>query len=278
MSTVRWARRLTAVLIAVLAALCVPAVAGALGAVTVGQNMDYVSFTQAVYETYDSGRDIIVYPGLYDIREEYEEFFGIAEINDSIELGHDFQYGVRLKERNVTFLPGAKLTCTWILPTDYSARFSPLYVTTNVTISGLDLYAEGTEYAIHDDVWRCDTPYINRYENCKVIGRRLYGANCLGGGVTKNTRIIIENCYFDNGADDSVTVRYHNTDYPDAEGEIWVSSSWFNGVFAATYYGETSHLDVFVNNCEARDFITKKETEDVEVENIDLFEWNNTRR
>ena len=260
------------ILAALFIALCVPAVAGALGAVTVGPNMDYVSFTQAVYETYDSGRDIIVYPGLYDIREEYEDFFGITEINDSMELGHDFQYGVRLKDRKITFLPGAKLTCTWDLPKDYSARFSPLYITTNVTLEGLDLYAEGTEYAIHDDVWRTDIPYINRYENCRVIGRLLFGANCLGGGVAKNARIIINNCYFDNGVEDSVTVRYHNTDYEYGQSDIWVSNTYFNGIFAATRFGTTSQLNVYVSNCRAKDIIVKDEI-DNSYDNVHLISW-----
>lgn len=240
--------------------------------ITVGPGKDFTSFTRAVYETYDSGRDIIVYPGTYDIRKEYESLFRISTINDNMYLGHEFQFGVRLYNRKITFLPGAKLTCTWDLPKDYSARFSPLYVTTNVTLEGLDLYAEGTEYAIHDDVWRTDIPYINRYENCRVIGRLLFGANCLGGGVAKNARIIIDNCYFDNGVEDSVTVRYHNTDYEYGQSDIWVSNTYFNGIFAATRFGTTSQLNVYVSNCHAKDIIVKDEI-DNPYDNVHLISW-----
>ena len=243
--------------------------------ITVGPGQDYESFTQAVYENYDNGRDIVVYPGTYDIHDEYIQLFGTDEIDNTTELGNMFQYGVRLKDRKVTFLPGAKVECIWYFPPDYSAQFCPLYVTTNVILEGLNLYAEGMEYAIHDDVWRADEPYVNEYHHCRVIGRKLFGGNCLGGGVTKNTRIIIDNCYFDNGVDESVTVRYHNTDYNNAEGEIWVSNSYFNGAFAACYYGENSHLNVYVNNCEAKDIRVQPEVEGAK-ENIDLFKWGNT--
>lgn len=238
---------------------------------------DYSSFTQAVYETYDSGVDIVVYPGEYDIRQEYKEYFGVGDdICDETELGNLFQYGVRIKNRAVLFMPGALVRCVWYFPTDYSARFCPIFMAENARLYGLDIYAEGTEYAIHDDVWRTDEPYINEYHNCRIVGRYLYGANCIGGGVTKNSRIIIDNCFIDNGVDDSVTVRYHNTDYEGGQGDIWISNTWFNGKLALSYYGESSHLNVYVNGCEARKIETMHETIDSITENIDLYQWNNT--
>ena len=109
------------ILLAIL--MCFPAAAK--GDITVGAGKDYRSFTQAVYETYDSCEDIVVYPGEYDIRSEYQCFFGIDDINDTMDLGNNFQYGVRLRDRKVTFLPGARLVCVWGLPPDYTARFSP---------------------------------------------------------------------------------------------------------------------------------------------------------
>ena len=148
-------------------------------------------------------------------------------------------------------------------------------MTTNVTLEGLDLYAEGTEYAIHDDVWRHDEPYVNEYRHCKVVGRRLFGANCIGGGVAKNARIIIDNCFFDNGVPCSATVRYHNTDYENARSEIWVSNSFFNAKFAGTYYGTSARLDIYVNNSKAEGFVVIPETPDSEIENVYLYVWNN---
>lgn len=244
--------------------------------IKVGEGMQYESFTQAVYETVDSEQDIIVYPGEYDIKAEYQALFGTTDINDNTDLA-GFQYGIRLHDRRVLFLPGSKLTCIWYFPLDYTARFSPLYTGPNTVIEGLDLYAEGTMYAIHDDIWRSDGPYINEFHHCRVIGRKLFGANCIGGGVTRNSRIIIDNCYLDNGVDEAVTVRYHNTDYENAAGDIWISNSYFNGFLAVCSYGsESSRLSVYVNGCEAQKVVRRQETEDTKVVNVDLYKWNNT--
>ena len=74
--------------------------------ISVGVGRDYESFTEAVYDTIDSEETIIVYPGEYDIRQEYGKLFG----DDVPEV---FQHGIFLHDRNVLFLPGSKLVCVW---------------------------------------------------------------------------------------------------------------------------------------------------------------------
>lgn len=235
----------------------------ALSVVTVGSGKQYESFTQAVYETVDSGQTIVVYPGDYDIREEYEALFG-DDVPDN------FANGIFLHDRDVLFMPGAKLNCVW----DRNDNFSALYSGGNVLLDGLNLYAEGTLYAIHDDLWHRLEPYVNEYRHCRVVGRMLKNANCIGGGVAQNARIIIDNCYFDNGVKDSMTVRYHNTDIPDAKGEVWISNSYFNGYLGLCYYGTTSQIDAYVNGCKAEKIETRPEVPGM-MHNIDLYKWNN---
>lgn len=242
--------------------LLIPSVAFA--DITVGKDMQYESFTQAVYETIDSKETVIVSPGEYDIREEYETLFG-ENVPDA------FSKGIFLHDRTVIFLPGSKLTCTW----DRTDNFSVIYSGGNVVLDGLDLYAEGMLYAIHDDLWHWTEPYVNEYRHCRIVGRLLKNANCIGGGVAQNARIIIDNCYFDNGVDESITVRYHNVDLPDAKGDIWISNSYFNGYLAMCYYGGSAHLDVYVNGCKAKAIRTQPEIPDHFVQNIDLYAWNN---
>lgn len=234
-----------------------------LSVVTVGKGKQYESFTQAAYETVDSGKTIIVYPGEYDIRAEYENLFG-----DNVP--ERFAHGIFLHDRAVLFMPGSRLKCIW----DRTDNFSPLYSGGNVLLEGMNLYAEGTLYAIHDDLWHWTEPYENEYRHCRIVGRLLKNANCIGGGVAQNARIIIDNCYFDNGVDGSVTVRYHNVDLPDACGDIWISDSWFNGYLAMCYYGGSSHLDVYVNGCKANRIETRTEVPGM-MHNIDLYKWNN---
>lgn len=248
------------VLLAVL--MLIPSVA--LADITVGAGANYESFTDAVYQTVDSGETIIVLPGEYDIRQEYETAF-------PDQVPEQFQRGVYLHDREVRFLPGAKLTCVW----DRDDGFSPLYIDGGVILDGLNLYAEGTLYAIHDDPWHREEPYVNEYRHCRIVGRLLKNANCIGGGAARNARILMENCWLDNGVAGSLTVRYHNTDLDGAEGDIWISNSWFNGYLGLCCYGETSHLDVYMNGCRAERIETRKETEDSAVRNIDLYAWNN---
>lgn len=188
------------------------------------------------------------------------------------DVPEEFVRGVYLHDTKITFMPGSKLTCVW----DRDDNFAVLYSGGNVVLEGLNLYAEGMLYAIHDDLWHWSEPYINEYRYCRVIGHNLKNANCIGGGVAQNARIIIDNCYFDNGVDDSITVRYHNIDLPDAKGDIWISNSYFNGYLALCYYGVDSHLDVYVNGCNAYKIMRKAETPEPEIENIDLYEWDNT--
>lgn len=228
--------------------------------VLVGPGKQYTSFTQAAYET---DEDIIVYPGTYNIRQEYNELF-CKNVPD------EFAKGIFLHDRKITFLPGSKLTCIW----ERMDNFSVICSGGNLILEGLNLYAEGMMYAIHDDLWHWDAPYINEYHHCRIIGRKLWNANCIGGGVARNARIIIDNCYFDNGVDESLTVRYHNTDIPEAQGDIWISNSYFNGYLGLCYYGSTAHLDVYVNGCKANKIMTKEEVPGSMV-NIDLYSWCN---
>ena len=241
------------------------------GEITVGPGKDYESFTQAVYETYDSGEDIVVYPGEYDIRQEYFDLFGLEDLSRKPDLGHRFEYGIQLHSRRVLFLPGSYLTCIWY----GQDHFAPIFMMYDVELNGLNLYAEGTLYAIHDDVWYYPEPFINQYRYCRVVGRHLWNANCIGGGVSQNARIIIDNCYFDNGVAESLTVRYHNTNLPDARSDIWISNSYFNGYLGLCYYGDSAHMDVYVNGCAMQKLETRFESPEYNQENIDLYAWNN---
>lgn len=252
------AKRIITVLLLIL--FLIPSVA--IADITVGAGKDYESFTQAVYET--ENETIVVYPGEYDIKEEYETLFGDS-VPDS------FARGIFVHDRKIIFLPGSKLTCVW----HRSDNFAVLYSGGNVVLDGLNLYAEGMLYAIHDDLWHWQEPYVNEYRHCRIIGRMLTNANCIGGGVAQNARIIIDNCYFDNGVEDSITVRYHNIDLPDAQGDIWISNSYFNGYLAMCYYGGSAHLDVYINGCKANKIETRRETPDYDIRNIDLYKWNN---
>lgn len=243
-------------------------------------NGDYTSFTQAVYDNVDSGVDILVKPGMYNIVSEYVALFGQSAVDSMADADnttfHGFQYGVRLRKRKVEFAPGAHLVCDWTGHTvDGTHRFSALGVDYNVEIIGLDLDVTGTFYCIHDD-YGISTPYTVKYENCRVVGHSIVNANCIGGGCQEYSRHILNNCYFDNNLTGSATVRYHNTNAEGAEPEIYVSNCYFNNWFTPRWYGtQTSKMRVYVNNCHARAIYKMAESSSFNVDNVELYKWNN---
>lgn len=247
-------------------------------------NGDYTSFTQAIYDTVDSGVNVIVKPGIYDIVSEYIALFGQSAVDSMADsdsaIFNGFQYGVRLRNRNVEFTAGAHLVCDWTGHTvNGTHRFSALGVDYNVEITGLDLDATGTFYAIHDDYGISGTPYTVKYENCRVVGHNLYNANCIGGGCKKYSKHILNNCYFNNNltGTTNATVRYHNTNNEGAEPEIYVSNCYFSNVFSARWFGnQTSKMKVYVNNCEAVSINKMAESSSYNVDNVELYKWCNT--
>ena len=241
---------------------------------------DYTSFTQAIYDTVDSGIDVLVKPGTYDIVAEYIALFGQTAVDSMADsdsaIFNGFQYGVRLRKRKVEFAPGAHLVCDWTGHTvDGTHRFSALGVDYNVEIIGLDLDATATFYCIHDD-YGIATPYTVKYENCRVVGHNITNADCIGGGCKKYSRHILNNCYFNNNLTGSATVRYHNTNAEGAEPEIYVSNCYFNNWFTPRWYGlQTSKMRVYVNNCHARAIYKMAESSSYDVDNVELYKWNN---
>lgn len=253
--------------------------------VDAGGNGDYTSLTQAVYENVDNGKTIEVMPGEYDVKAEYIALFGqtvVDNLADATSGINNFQYGIRLHDRKIVFMPGSKVVCDWTGKTiDATHRFCAFRVEPGAEIEGLYLVCTATFYGIHDDYGPA-TPFTIKYKNCRVECYNLFNANCIGGGCHKYSRHIIENCYFNNHVTStdivlSADVRYHNTNTANAEPEIFISNCFFSNNFNAAYYGnQTTKMKVYVNNCHAPQGINKvRESSTMNVDNVDLYKWNN---
>ena len=242
---------------------------------------DYTSFSRAVYENMYSGDDIYVKAGTYNMRAEYIELFGqsaVENMSDSSNMS-GMNFGIVLSNRKVTFASGAVLNADWSQNTvDSSHRICALRVEEDVTLKDVVVVATECFYAIHDDYGGTNA-YTNTYDGCDITGVRLYNANCIGGGCAPNSTTIIENCTFDNGydLDGSITVRYHNTNYSNANPQIIVTDSTFNSELAFCWYGsQTTTMDVYVTGCTARRIYKKQESSDFNVDNVNLIKSGNT--
>lgn len=252
--------------------------------ITVGPSnlYDYQSFTEAVYKSINSGREIVVYPGVYDIEQEYNELF-TAEIVDAMtdETNlNGFQLGIVIQNRKVKFLPGAKLVCDWSNHTvSGTRRFSVIFCGMNCEIEGMDLDATGTFYVVHEDAGgSSDTPYIQRFTNCVIIGHSIYNGQCWGGGCGKKSKHIIKDCYMNNNdtSENSLTGRYHSTGYANGVSDIYIENSWFNSKFDIRYNGFSStKTKAYVCGCYAPNGINKNAETPASQDNVELIEWNN---
>lgn len=240
---------------------------------------DYTSFTEAIYDTWNSGIEVVVKPGTYDIEAEYVALFGqetVDDMTDNTDL-NGFQYGVRINNRKILFEPGAHLICDWSQHTvSGSRRFSAIRVDENVELDGMDLDCTGTFYGVHDDYGSNNKYYFNAYRNCRIIGHNLYNGNCIGGGCKRRSKHILDNCYFDNGRTNVTTVRYHNYALNEpAEPIVWVSNCYFNSLFTPRWAGsQTTKMRVYVNNCHAEAIYKLAEGSSTN-DNVELYKWNN---
>lgn len=240
---------------------------------------DYTSLTRAIYENRDAARTVVVMPGIYNIAAEYVDLFGqdiVNSLSDSTDLS-GFQYGIRLRYKNVIFEPGSHLVCDWSGHTiDGTHRFSVLSIAENVELHNMDLDCTGVFYAIHDDYGSISSPIYKIYKNCRVTGHSIYNDNIIGGGCRPFSKIIIDGCYFDNGgADTSVCVRYHNSNVAGSEPVLWVSDSYFAQRLSFRWYGsQTTKMRAYVNNCHAN-AIYKGAEGPATTDNVDIVKWNN---
>lgn len=252
--------------------------------ITVGPSnlYDYQSFTEAVYNSINSGREIVVYPGVYDIEQEYNDLF-TSEIVDAMTDETDlngFQLGIVIQNRKVKFLPGAKLVCDWSNHTvSGTRRFSVIFCGMNCEIEGMDLDATGTFYVVHEDAGgSSDTPYIQRFTNCVIIGHSIYNGQCWGGGCGKKSKHIIKDCYMNNNdtSENSLTGRYHSTGYAKGVSDIYIENSWFNSKFDIRYNGFSStKTKAYVCGCYAPNGINKNAETPAAQDNVELVAWNN---
>lgn len=244
---------------------------------------DYTSLVQALYENVSTPTSIKVMPGTYDIKQEYIDLFGQSAVESMSDadsaIFHGFQFGAIIRSKTIEFVAGSHVVCDWTgLTIDGTHRFCAFRIDYNSKLIGLDLVATATFYAIHDDNGPDGgMPYTVEYENCRVIGANLGNSNCIGGGCKMHSRHILKNCYFSNGTESEVAVRYHNTNGAGSEPEIFVSNCYFGSSFAAMWYGsQTSKMRVYVNNCHARSIFKMQESSDFNVDNVELYKWCNT--
>lgn len=162
------------------------------------------------------------------------------------------------------------------------------------TLEGARVECSNCRYAIHDDPGDSQSPYHNKYINCKFYidntnnPNRLSGSYAvLGGGLGRNGQVEIDNCLFlsaDTAGTDHAVVSYHVDVYTtDGNSKVTIRDSYLEkGTFAA-YYGNPSngqgnHADYLVHGNSLYGAVIIAPNyglQPTENTNINVWAWNN---
>ncbi len=156
----------------------------------------------------------------------------------------------------------------------------------NFTLEGITIQASNIEYCVHDDVGIQTVHAIHNYINCTFSldnsNNSVYGNHRgIGGGLGVQTTINIQNCLFGGlGSTDDISLSYHNDHYSGSpQSSIVINACCFTGrnTLEINAYGtQTEKTLVKVSNNLLGTQMHKNINEGVD--NIDLFQWNNSIR
>lgn len=163
------------------------------------------------------------------------------------------------------------------------------------TLENATIESSKCRYAIHDERDSATDSYKNEYINCKITHDNTNGGNiqCIGGGLGTDGYIVIKGCIFSNpnlgeqGANFSHLVSYHNS-WGIGRSFIECAGNYLDGIgtFKFSWFGGSTELTPIIchNNSIGSAVKVVQETTDtsvgvpVDIENIDVKQWNNVIR
>ena len=246
-----------------------------------GEGYEYTTLRSAIAKGTELGCKVIVYPGTYDLTEEFADVLS-AQSGKGCVLGNGIE---------VVFMPGSKVTAnvpssnTWAY-----TNFEPFSSSGDgsFTLDGLNIETSNTRYCVHDEHSGSGT-YKHIYRNCNMkttsdTSHTSY-PQCIGGGLGEHGYIEIVGGTYESAISDEnlqLPITYHNGQSSTCQSRIDIRNVYLKnkGKFRFTHYG-TSTLKtlVNVNNCSmGGSIIIKAETTSSTTVNIELLEFNNVIR
>ena len=260
---------------------------------------NYSSILEAVMSSSKYQSSIIdVNSGEYDIREEFENFYGENFFTNFAYHYNDTQQtysplGIYLSNNvHLKFSPDSLVTFTGDNTNEDALKwFGPFFASYNgFTLEGLTINTANCRYCIHDERTTQTDFYKNYYKNCHFhhnntdpINNYLYSA-CIGGGLGVNGLVDIEGCYFetDSAASTPKTAfSYHNSNSADAKSRIVIRDNYVAGYgyFRFGDYGPSTKMTevIVCGNNFGSAIVHNGEAGSTNVNGI-IIEWNNIIR
>ena len=226
------------------------------------------------------GRTIIIESGIHDIIEEYAELLGAdywdkyEGYNSGIVSGQGVGAGIPLmRGTKLICSPNAIITCHYNgANPNVRTYFSAFACGDGYEIDGMWLDCSGLRYAIHDDYNTTNKEYHVIIRNSHIVNTN----QAIGGGLGYCGNYLIENNYIES-IENWYDMRYHNSAGASKNRLTFVGNYFAKRLRIANYGISALHTsECFAsNNSMALPIVHDNETDEFNVENIKLYEWNN---
>ena len=251
--------------------------------VDINGNGDFTSFTEAMkYAVNYMNCHVYVRQGTYDIIQEYEDLYGSDFFTNYSSNTSDV--GIVLCNNVVVeFSPNAYLVCDYQGDNEiFQNRFSPLNSGINgFTLINCHLTSHNVRYSMHDERASNTDYYHNKYLGCHFIHND-EGAGytqAIGGGLGINGLIEIDNCIFETpgSQEGSASISWHNSRGDGARSQIFIRNSIIQRAIRFSWYGSSTLVStMMITGCKmGASPIFSQETQDFNIRNVEIIEWNN---
>ena len=226
------------------------------------------------------GGTIVVESGEHDLIEEYKDLLG-ADYWDNYEGYNSGLVSGQGVGAGIPLMRGTKLICSpnAIIKCHYQGNnpnvrtyFSAFACGNGYEIGGMWLECSGLRYAIHDDFNTTENEYHVTVRNSHIVNSN----QAIGGGLGYCGNYLIENNYIES-TENWYDMRYHNSAAKSKNRLTFVGNYFAKRLRIANYgISELHTTECFIsNNSMADKIIHDNETDEYNVENIKIYEWNN---
>lgn len=259
--------------------------------IRVGFGQDFTTLRAGIAEGIKTrGTRVIVYPGTYDLTQEFAAEISAASGTVGIVLDNDIY---------VEFLAGSYVKALFPTSSDWISTYFNPFRGKDFTLDGLNIEVSNCRYCVHDEQSGQDVKYRNVYKNCimkNTVDREESGVTgdlfhqCIGGGLGMYGYIEITGGEYTSIRNDSEypfdenpnAISYHNGISPGCDSKIYIRDVYLgeDSIFRFGYYGEsTIKTPVFISGCSMGGAIVKRaEASGWTKDNFEIIEWNNTVR
>jgi hypothetical protein len=257
-----------------------------------GSGKEYTRLRDAVKEAAQYGDTVVVYPGVYDLTNEFE-----TELSTTLTA----QTGIELKNGvHIVCMAGAYITANFDGTSDsIYDYFSPFYTTGSFTLENAHIVASNCRYCVHDEMSGAGT-YQTKYINCHMeftnTRQNAKYVQAVGGGLGLHATILFEGGYYKSSTsygnpnygtygtaeNYQQPISYHNGNAGGCDSKITIKNVYLadRGYIRIGSYGSSTSISpVEISNCSfGLPIMDMYETEQSTNHNMGVTAYNNTSR